>query len=110
MIGIAGTETARRVHVLLGVCRVGSVALQSGRIALAVQVGNALKGAAADWELMKKVAQAEEMAERLRTLSWLSGEVFGDDPAASVATYADWYLSIQAAFSQMSRETDAAPA
>jgi hypothetical protein len=92
------TSTGRCQDILVGICKLGGLALDYGRVALAAKLVIMVAGAPVDWATVRALIGDESYGLRLSTLSQLAGEVFGTDVPASVSRFADWAQALSAAF------------
>lgn len=84
--------------ILVGICKLGALALDYGRVALAAKLVIMVVGAPVDWATVRALISDDTYGLRLSTLSQLAGEVFGTDVPASVSRFADWAQALSAAF------------
>jgi hypothetical protein len=92
------SSPGRRQDILVGICKLGALAIDYGRVALAAKLVVMVVGAPVDWATVRAFVGDEAYGLRLSTLSQLAGEVFGTDVPASVSRFADWAEALSAAF------------
>jgi hypothetical protein len=92
------TSTGRCQDILVGICKLGGLALDYGRVALSAKLVILVVGAPVDWTLVRALISDESYGIRLSALSQFAGEVFGTDVPASVSRFADWAQALSAAF------------
>ncbi len=100
LIGLAraATGTSRGQFVLFGVAKLGALALDYGRLALAARLAFKLRTDGIDWAVARALATDEDYRLRMETLSTLAGGLFGQDVGDALVRYADWSEGLYAAF------------
>lgn len=80
----------RRTRVAFGLAKIGSVALDWRRLALAAKIAFLVRDTGVTFADIRTLARDEDYRVRMTTLSTLAGEIFGGDVGDVVARYADW--------------------
>jgi uncharacterized membrane protein len=97
-LALAPSLAGRKSHVLLGVAKVGALALDRRRVALAAIIAIQLRQAKVDWRAVRELAADEGTSLRLGALSSMAGGLFGPDVSKSIVGYADWAESLLASY------------